>query len=132
MILTTLINKYLPVKRIKFFIVFLFCSKMALANGIKIIWLDEYIGQAGTCQELKRLFQNTLRPAAEVIFDATDVLIWILEQEASLFLFVDTPDRAITLIEANNDKRIMFISSGSLGRRIIPYIAETYPHVHSF
>jgi hypothetical protein len=105
---------------------------MALANGVRFIWLDEHIGRDGEYQEFKKQFQNTLKPAGAVPPDAIDVLIWTLEQNAAPFLFASTPDQAIQLIRTHHDKRVIFISSGSLGQPIIPQISATYPYVHSF
>jgi tetratricopeptide (TPR) repeat protein len=105
---------------------------MALANGVRFVWLDEHIGRVGKYQEFKRRFRNTLKPTAAAPPDAINVTIWTLEQNAAPFLFASTPDEAIQLIEKNYDKYVIFISSGSLGQTIIPRISATYPCVHSF
>jgi hypothetical protein len=64
--------------------------------------------------------------------DAIDSMIRALDENAAPFLFADTPDRAIALIKENHDKKIIFISSGSLGVKIMPSIVKTHPQVHSF
>jgi hypothetical protein len=105
---------------------------MVLGNGVRIIWLDAYIGQDGKYHAFKRKFQTTLEPAAAVPPDALNVLIWALEQNAAPLLFAHTPAQAATLIETHHDKEIIFISSGSLGQHMIPSILPFYPNVHRF
>jgi tetratricopeptide (TPR) repeat protein len=105
---------------------------MVLGNGVRIIWLDAYIGEDGKYHAFKRKFHTTLEPAASVPPDALDVLIWALTQNAAPLLFAHTPAQAATLIETHHDKRIIFISSGSLGQHMIPFIVAFYPYVHRF
>jgi len=105
---------------------------MALANGLRFIWLDKYIGRDGEYEAFKSRFQNTLEEAAAVPPDAINVLIWAMEQNIAPFLFAHTPAQAATLIEAHNDKQIIFISSGSLGQYMIPFISAFYTHVYKF
>jgi hypothetical protein len=105
---------------------------MALANGVRFIWLDTYIGQNGEYDGFKRMFRTALEPTTTMPPDAIDSLIRALNENVAPFLFADTPDKAIELIESHHDKKIIFISSGSLGQHIIPLITETYPYVHSF
>jgi hypothetical protein len=105
---------------------------MALANGVRFIWLDAYIGQEGECDGFKRMFRNALDPTVPLPPDAIDSLIRALNENVAPFLFADTPDKAIEFIEAHRKKKIIFISSGSLGKDIIPHIVRTYPWVHSF
>jgi hypothetical protein len=105
---------------------------MVLGNGVRIIWLDAYIGQDGQYHAFKRHFHTTLEPAAAVPPDALNILIRSLEQNAAPLLFAHTPAQAATLIEEHHDKRIIFISSGSLGQHMIPFIIAFYPYVHRF
>jgi hypothetical protein len=105
---------------------------MVLANGVRFIWLDAYIGQEGEYDGFKRMFRTALEPTTVMPPDAIDSLIRGLHENVAPFLFADTPDKAIELIEAHHDKKIIFISSGSLGKDIIPRITATYPYVHSF
>jgi hypothetical protein len=105
---------------------------MALANGVRIVWLDEYIGQDGEYREFKRTFRIALEPVAGVPPDAIDVLICALEENATSILFAHTSDKAIEIIKAHDDKQIIFISSGSLGQQIIPHICNEYPYVYRF
>jgi hypothetical protein len=105
---------------------------MVLGNGIRIIWLDEYIGEDGHYHALKRKFQTTLQPAAAVPPDVLSVLIGAFEQNSTLLLFAHTPDQATTLIETHHDKKVIFISSDSLGQQMIPFLTASYPNVHRF
>ena len=105
---------------------------MALANGVRFIWLDAYIGQEGECEGFKRLFRTALDPTVPMPPDAIDSLIRALNENAAPFLFADTSDGAMKLIETHRDKNIFFISSGSLGKDIIPIIVQTYPQVRRF
>jgi tetratricopeptide (TPR) repeat protein len=105
---------------------------MVLGNGVRIIWLDAYIGEDGHYHAFKRNFQTALQPAAAVPPDALNVLIWALEQNAAPLLFAHTPAQAATLIETHHDKQIIFISSASLGQHMIPFITAFYPNVHRF
>jgi hypothetical protein len=105
---------------------------MALANGVRFIWLDTYIGQEGEYDGFKRMFRTALEPTVEMPPDAIDSLIRALDESVAPFLFADTPDKAIELIQIHHDKKIIFISSGSLGKDIVPRITSTYNYVHSF
>jgi tetratricopeptide (TPR) repeat protein len=105
---------------------------MVLGNGVRIIWLDAYIGEDGHYHAFKRNFQTALQPAAAVPPDAINILIWTLDQNAAPLLFTHTPAQAATLIETHHDKQIIFISSGSLGQHMVPFITAFYPYVHRF
>jgi hypothetical protein len=99
---------------------------MVLGNGVRIIWLDAYIGEDRHYHAFTRNFQTTLQPVASVPPDAIDVLICALSENAAPLLFAHTPAQAATLIETHHDKQIIFISSGSLGQHMIPFIMSFY------
>ena len=105
---------------------------MVLGDGLRIIWLDAFISEDGQYHAFKRYFQTILQPAAAVPPDAIDVLICALEQNAAPLLFAHTPAQAATLVETHHDKQIIFVSSGSLGQYMIPFIIAFYPRVHRF
>jgi tetratricopeptide (TPR) repeat protein len=104
---------------------------MALVESLRIIWLDAYIGQDNECHSFKRMFCTTLDPDARC-GDPLDTIICALNENAAPFIFVDTMEKAIKEIEFYQDKQIIFISSGSLGERIVPVISSKYRHVYSF
>ncbi|CAF3759649.1 unnamed protein product, partial [Adineta steineri] len=108
---------------------------MALANGVRFIWLDAYIGRDGEYQLFKRRFQNTLEETAAVPpvpQDPINALILALELNGAPFLFAHEATQAVTLIKDHHDKQIIFITSGSLGQHIIPNILASYPYVYRF
>ena len=105
---------------------------MALGNGIRFIWLDAYIGRDNEYDLFKKKFSQALEPTTVMPPDQIDSLICALNENAAPFLFADTISKALFLIREHRDKRICFISSGSLGEQIIPYITRTYPQVQEF
>lgn len=105
---------------------------MVLGDGLRIIWLDAYIGEDGQYQEFKRNFQETLESASAMPPDDINVLISALAENAAPILFAKTPAQAATLIEEHKNKRIIFISSGSLGRPMIPFISAVYLNVYRY
>ncbi|CAF0774088.1 unnamed protein product [Adineta steineri] len=108
---------------------------MALANGVRFIWLDTHIGRDGEYQEFKRRFQNTLEETAAVPpvpQDPINALILALELNGAPFLFAHEAAQAVKLIKDHHDKQIIFITSGSLGQHIIPNILASYPYVYRF
>lgn len=105
---------------------------MVLGNGVRIIWLDTYIGQNGNCQALKQQFENALQPLASMPPDQLNVTICALEETDTTISFVDTPAEALQLIEKHSEKQIIFISSGSLGQYILPLIMNVYTNVYRF
>jgi hypothetical protein len=105
---------------------------MALADGIRFIWLDTHIGKEEEYNEFKKQFRDALEPTITMPPDAINSLICALDLNVAPFLFADTHDKAMALIKEHHDKKIIFISSGSLGQHSIPIIIATYPQVHSF
>ncbi|CAF0742365.1 unnamed protein product [Didymodactylos carnosus] len=61
-----------------------------------------------------------------------DELICALTTHAAPIEFTDTLEDALALVDYHKDKRIIFISSASLGKDIIPKITANHVHVHSF
>ncbi|CAF1154569.1 unnamed protein product [Adineta steineri] len=105
---------------------------MALANGRYYIWLDTHIGVMGQYQALKDQFQSHLLPLANMPPNGINELICCFENNVAPIHFVSTIDDALTLIQNETDKMIIFISSGTLGKEIIPTIVSNYTRVHSF
>ncbi|CAF0892491.1 unnamed protein product [Adineta steineri] len=105
---------------------------MALANGHYIIWLDTHIGVMGQYQALKNQLQSHLLPLAKMPPNGINELICCFENNVAPIRFVSTIDDALTLIQNETNKMIIFISSGTLGKEIIPTIVSNYTHVHSF
>jgi hypothetical protein len=122
---------------------------MALANGLRFIWLDTHIGVMGQYQALKEQFRSNLRPvmavppesvndqsnlppvAATPLFNINELICYFEEHVAPIEFVSETED-ALALIRRQSDKRIKFISSGILGEPIIPKIISEYPYVDYF
>ncbi|CAF0774062.1 unnamed protein product [Adineta ricciae] len=105
---------------------------MSLGNGIRFIWLDAHIGRDNEYDQFKKKFSQALEPTTVMPPDQIDSLICALNENAAPFLFADTISKALFLIQEHHDKHIYFISSGSLGEQVIPYIKRVYPQVHQF
>ncbi|CAF1240019.1 unnamed protein product [Rotaria sordida] len=107
-------------------------NKIALANDVRIIWLDTHIGQEKGYENLKKMLCKTLEEADAVSPDTINVLIWTLEQSVAQFLFAHTPEKAKDLIEIHHDKQIIFIPSEFLGKKIIPELIRTYSYIYRY
>jgi hypothetical protein len=96
-----------------------------------IIWLDFYIGQFGDYQHLKEAFASSTDPTNEipVTIDDRDFSSFIVQKYPMplLALFTDV-EGCIECFERNQDKRIFFITSGSLGKVAVPQILERFRH----
>ncbi|UJR18012.1 hypothetical protein I4U23_004913 [Adineta vaga] len=106
---------------------------MVLDNGYAIIWLDEFIGAKDNNRSMKTEFQVNLVETVAVPplpLDPIDDLICAVREYSAPIDFAQTENEALKLIEyhLNLEKKIIFISSASLGREILPKIQERkYP-----
>lgn len=105
---------------------------MVLGNGLVIIWLDTHIGVTGKYLKFKATFQTALKPVTAMPPKDINELIYYFEENVAPITFVSQPDDALALIANEKDKRIILISSGSLGQPIIPDIVAQYPRVYFF
>lgn len=105
---------------------------MALANGLRIIWLDTHIGVVGEYKTFKNQFQSNLQPIISMPPGNINELLFYFEEHVAPIKFVSTIEDALHSIELENDKRIIFISSGVLGKEIISNIISNYTNVYSF
>ncbi|CAF3016397.1 unnamed protein product [Rotaria sp. Silwood2] len=105
---------------------------MALANGLRIIWLDTHIGVMGQYMTLKKQFQDTLQPVGAMPPNQINELICCFEENVAPIEFVSTSEDALALIQYETSKRIILISSGTLGEEIIPNIVSEYSRVYFF
>ena len=103
---------------------------MALSKSHRIIWLDTFIGQDEEYQAFKRRFAAPIEPLARV-GDEIDRLIQTVQENAAPFIFAEKIGQAMDAICNTNLFRVIFISSGSLGRLIIPKIHPQHRHVYS-
>ncbi|CAF3648496.1 unnamed protein product [Rotaria sordida] len=105
---------------------------MSSENGYYCIWLDSHIGAPGECPSFQDKFQQSLKPMNGLPPNSINNLILCFEQEVAPIKFVLDIDDALVLVQNEIDKKIIFISSGSLGKQIIPFIIKTHPHVYTF
>jgi hypothetical protein len=105
-----------------------------------IIWLDEHIGKPDECMHLKKAFGSNTDPRHTTWTMLTDkdydaLLVGkaavIVNFEGVIFLLqaFDKEDDCLEAFEKNQDKRIFFITSGSMGKKTVPKIIERFPHV---
>jgi hypothetical protein len=82
----------------------------------------------GQYQTLKEQFQSNLRPVTAMPPGNINELICYFEEKVAPIKFVSTIEDALALIQSETDKRIIFISSGTLGQEIIPKIVAQYQY----
>jgi len=107
---------------------------MALQNVV-VIWLDSTF-EGDNDPPMKEEFNKKIASSA-LPSDPIDSLICRETQEdlvtyGAPVITVGTPDEAIKLIEDYPGAKIFFISSGSLGKDMVPKIVRQYPLIHSF
>ncbi|CAF2853090.1 unnamed protein product [Rotaria sp. Silwood2] len=109
---------------------------MALKSGYTIIWLDAHIGSKDNCRQMKKEFEVGLVETAAVPplpYDPIDDLICAVREYSAPILFVDTPKDALDLIEKSLAyKKVIFISSATLGKEIVPQIKEKKLSIESY
>ena len=110
---------------------------MASRSGFSILWLDAHIGAPGQYFELKSQFQRDL--ASEVanfdtLTDPIDQIIGSIREFAAPITFASDIPAMLALIEQRSHAQadIILITSGSLGRQIIPIIRERGWPIHSY
>lgn len=109
------------------------CSAAACQNEfVQIFWLDTYVGQLGHYNGFKYKFQDNLKVVSILPPNDIDKLTCAFEATFFRIKFFDTIEKALAGIELHRNKRIIFISSGSLGKFIIPRIVSTFFNVYSF
>lgn len=105
-----------------------------------IIWLDDHIGKAGECTHLKKAFAMNTDPRQETWTmlkdDDFDKLIVtgdavLVEFNGVKFLLqaLNNVNACVEAFERNQDKRIFFITSGTLGEKVVPQILENYRNI---
>ena len=110
---------------------------MASRSGYDILWLDEHIGTPGQCSKLKLDFQVDMAPAAAtfgVPMDPMDQMICCVREFAAPITFASNIPAMLELIEqrVHEQAKLIFITSGSLGKEIIPKIRERGWPIHSY
>jgi len=110
---------------------------MTLDTGYSIIWLDDHIGSKNNCRMMKTEFEVGLAEAAAVPplpYDPIDDLICAVREYSAPIEFAATEKEALHIIVRNLAfmKKIIFISSASLGRKIIPEIQKNKFQIESY
>ncbi|CAF1941190.1 unnamed protein product [Rotaria magnacalcarata] len=102
-----------------------------------IIWLDQHIGQPEWCQHLKRAFSTQTDPKTSVAVNLSDCDLGIIRHVESAFpinfdgvcysmaVFTDI-DSCLHCFEHNKHRRIIFITSETLGKVVVPIILERF------
>jgi hypothetical protein len=105
-----------------------------------IIWLDAHIGDPEKYHNLKKSFSNNIDPRSQTLTKLTDEDIDNLLRVGEaisvcfggvlcLLLAFTDPDLCYQAFQIHHDKRILFITSGSLGRRIVPDIIQNFQKI---
>lgn len=105
-----------------------------------VFWLDEAFGDPQYGRHLKKAFSSNTDPRCETWTMLTDTYysqmvlesqlteMW-LENIHSLFQTFDNINACLAAFEANQDKRIFFITSDTMGGDIVETVLERYRHV---
>lgn len=104
---------------------------MALSKTHRIIWLDAFIGQPEECIEFKRRFVRAIEEDSRY-GDQIDACIQAIEENAAPFIFLHENEQVFDRIKRHSEKKLIFISSGSLGKGIIPQIHPAHLNVYAF
>jgi len=102
-----------------------------------IIWLDDHIGKQGEYPTLKRAFASNLDPRYQTWSMSTDrdhdnlirigdIMPVRFADVPFYFLAFDNPIRCYEAFEHHKDKHIYFITSGTLGKYIVPMLIENH------
>jgi hypothetical protein len=105
-----------------------------------IMWLDDYIGDPERYLHLKKAFTSNIDPRNQAWTMLTgrdyDNLLRVGEtMEVSfggvlfLLLAFTNPQACYRAVEQYKDRRVLFITSGTLGRNIVPRVIQDYQQV---
>ena len=105
-----------------------------------ILWLDVTIGDPNEYKHLKKAFGSNTDPRHETWtmltdHDYTKLIAGGNAEEVKfegvqfLLQAVTNEDDCLKAFEKNRDKHIFFITSGSLGQKIMPKVIERYRHI---
>jgi hypothetical protein len=102
-----------------------------------IFWLDAHIGIPTECVHLKKAFGSNTDPRQltwtmlkdkdyDAMIASKTAMTVSFEGVVFLLQAFNNEDDCLAAFEQNQDKRIFFITSGSLGEKIVPKIIERY------
>ncbi|CAF3307957.1 unnamed protein product [Rotaria socialis] len=103
-----------------------------------VIWLDGTF-KGGNYRSMRNEFDENITgsaPSSPCSDEIDDLICNQTKQDliinGVLVFTVKTVEEAIETIEIYSQARVLFISSGSLGKDIVPKIVGRYPLIHSF
>ena len=110
---------------------------MELGSAYDIIWYDAHIGQRGQCESMKMGFVMQLVESAALPPTQRNPEIDGRAMQTAIYpnpiTFVDNEDRALELLRTvSRLKKVYFITSGTLGVKIIPIILEEEISVYAY
>ena len=105
---------------------------MAFGEGPRAIWLDGFIGVRGEYLRFKEQFNSSMRPMTSMPPNNINELIHFFETDVCPIIFVDNADDALNYILDNRKKTLIWISSASAGKPIMPTIVRQYQHVQRY
>lgn len=98
------------------------------------IWVDQYIGEENTYQDLKEKFENQVQVLKSSLNEAeiddesilcTDpALLKKLSADFYCLKYFSKIDTALNFIQNHPEKTIFFISSGTIGEKIVPELVK--------
>ena len=105
---------------------------MVFGEGRRVIWLDKFIGVPGEYLQFKATFNEAAQPMISMPPNNINDSIYFFERNVCPIIFVDNETDALHFIDTNRDKTLIWISSATAGRPIIPTIIQQHPHVKKF
>jgi hypothetical protein len=101
------------------------------------VWVDQYIGVKDTYKDFKSKFDNNIQVLkshnkTEIEIDDDTMLMECsdpemlkkLSDDCYCLKYFSEIDKALEYIRQNCNKKIFFISSGTIGREVVPQIAD--------
>jgi len=106
---------------------------MGATHDHLIVWLDSYIGQDDVCIDLKEKLSNAINLNIDepLIHHEIDRLILnnVYPHIRDQLITVTTSEECLALIDRHYHKKIFLITSGSLGRYLVPRVVSDYRYV---
>ncbi len=109
-------------------------AKMALQKLV-VIWLDgTFAGDNDPPmkEEFNKKIASSASPSDSIDSSICNETKEDLVTNGTVVITVGTPDEAIRRINDYSEAKIFFISSGSLGKDMVPRIVQQYLYIHSF
>ncbi|CAF0802527.1 unnamed protein product [Rotaria sp. Silwood1] len=99
------------------------------------VWIDKYIGEENTYGNFKEKFDNNIQVLQsnnvnemeiddDAMLCANPDMLKKLTHDVYCLKYFSTIEKGLEYIHKNSDKKIFFISSGTIGKIIVPQIAN--------